>query len=283
MNDNRNAVQSLCGGRDTVYIDTNRILDSCRDKDCFEHVPVYLLEPSCEIFEAGTGIRTKDARIIAATINVDAVPFNRGFYQVNMRIFILLKFEICANVGRAQEIEGICYVDKKVILYGSEGNVNIFKSKPEIEDFCSLPNIELASTNLPTAVLETVDPVILGTDVVCSDRCNLFEFPCSISNLCGDKFLAGRNNRMLTVSIGLFSIVRIERPAQYLVNGTEYTVPEKECAPVCPDDPCSMFRQMAFPVGQFYPPALNELRKENDGGSIGGNNIGGCGCAGKRN
>ena len=88
---------------------------------------------------------------------------------------------------------------------------------------------------------------------------------------------------MLTVSVGLFSVVRIERPAQYLVNGTEYTVPEKECATICPDDPCSMFKQMAFPVGQFYPPALNELRKENDGGAVGGNNIGGCGCAGKRN
>ena len=43
MPDNRNS--SPCfGGRDTVYIDTNRILDSCRDKDCFEDVPVYLTD-----------------------------------------------------------------------------------------------------------------------------------------------------------------------------------------------------------------------------------------------
>ena len=56
------------------------------------------------------------------------------------------------------------------------------------------------------------------------------------------------------------------------MNGTEYTVPEKECISPEADDPCSMFKHMAFPVDEFYPPALSDMdRAEKPDG-------GGCGC-----
>lgn len=65
--------------------------------------------------------------------------------------------------------------------------------------------------------------------------------------------------RKLVVSLGFFSVVRIERPAQYLVNAVEYSVPDKECLPVKDDDPCSVFRTMAFPMNEFYPPSVSNL------------------------
>lgn len=279
MNDNRNAAPSLGCGRDTAYIDTSRILDSCRDKDCFEDVPVYLCEPACELLEHATNVRTKSAEVVASAITVEPVAFNRGFYQVGIRLFIRVVCEICSGIGRSQEVGGISFVDKKVILYGSEGNVNIFKSRATADDFCSDKNIEVASKNLPTAVLEVVDPVVLGTKVVRADRCTLLEFPCAISGMEGDRMLSGRNNAMIVVSLGIFSVVRIERPAQFLVNGTEYTVPEKECISPSVDDPCSLFKNMAFPVGQFSPPSLSELRTMGDGNPFGA--PGGC-CGGKK-
>jgi hypothetical protein len=74
-------------------------------------------------------------------------------------------------------------------------------------------------------------------------------------------------------------VVRIERPGQYLVNGTEYTVPEKECVSPNTDDPCSMFKHMAFPVDEFYPPSLADVRSEQcDNNSTSGP----CGCKGNR-
>jgi len=266
MNDNRNTVSSLGSCRDNVYIDTDRILDSCRDKDCYEDVPVYLLEPSCEVIVPGANVRTNSAEVVAASINVDPVPFNRGFYQIGMRIFIHVKCEVCSPSGRPQEVDGLCFVDKKVILYGSEGNVSIFRSRPGVQDFCGTQNIEMAGTNLPTAVLETVDPVVLGTKVVSVGGCSMLEFPNSISGIGGDRLMYGRNNAMIVVSLGVFSVVRMERPAQYLVNGSEYTVPEKECVSPTTDDPCRLFSQMAFPVGQFYPPSLSDLRTSTGGG-----------------
>ena len=78
----------------------------------------------------------------------------------------------------------------------------------------------------------------------------------------------GENN--LYVSLGFFSIVRIERPAQYLVNVAEYCIPDKECVQTEDDDPCSLFRGMAFPVNEFYPPSL-------------AGTDGGCGCGKRKN
>jgi len=57
----------------------------------------------------------------------------------------------------------------------------------------------------------------------------------------------------------LFSVVRIVRPAQYLINAVEYNVPDKECVTSCENDPCSLFRSMAFPTSEFNPPPFNHL------------------------
>ncbi|MBQ9510707.1 MAG: hypothetical protein IJR55_03320 [Clostridia bacterium] len=280
MADNRLSLS--CGGRDTVYIDTNRILDSCRDKDCFEDVTVYLTDAGREAIERGGNVRTKDAHVICAQMTVDPVPFNRGFYQVTIRMYVKVDCEVCTGMGRSQDVEGLCTVEKKVVLYGSEGNVSIFKSSSENNSFCSNTCESAASSNLPTAVLEVVDPIVLNTKIV--DACRFGDgmrrpdcfcegtLPESVAEFFGGRLCADPAGRNLTVSLGFFSVVRIERPAQYLVNGTEYTVPEKECVTPNTDDPCSMFRRMAFPTSEFYPPALDEMTTDQN------QNQGGCGC-----
>ncbi|MBR5043991.1 MAG: hypothetical protein IKX66_01470, partial [Clostridia bacterium] len=57
-------------------------------------------------------------------------------------------------------------------------------------------------------------------------------------------------NRLL-VSLGIFSVLRLQRPAQLLVNASDYSVPDKESVPVEESDPCKLFRSMAFPAGEF--------------------------------
>ena len=282
MSDMRNT-SPTCGGpgRDSVYIDTNRILDSCRDKDCYEDVIVYLSDAGNDLIERSGSVRTKCAKIICANIHVDSVPFNRGFYQVDITMYIKIVCEVCACVGRPQEVEGIAVVEKKVILYGSEGGVNIFKSEPGTHNFCGCSGTEQPGSNLPTAVFEVVDPIVLNTKIVeaCECRCH----PCLSHDdlpecVCG--CISGRiccepAGKILTVSLGFFSVVRIERPAQYLVHGTEYTVPEKECVSPSNDDPCHMFKHMAFPINEFYPPSLCDVKGDDGPAPCG------CGC-GKR-
>ncbi len=251
--------------KECVCIDTYRVLDSCRDKDCFENVKVYLTEFGEEIIDRTSNIRAKYAEVICANIDVNDVPFNRGFYQLNIKIYTKITFEACICAGNIQEFEGVAVVEKKVILFGSEGNVKVFKSEKQNGGFCSeMPCQAPVSANLPIAVLETVDPVILDAKVVeprvfpCCCCCCVDDIPdnvrCHIhGNLCT------RDEKSLVVSLGFFSVVRIERPEQLLINATQYNIPEKECITAPENDPCTLFRAMAFPVNEFSPPVLNNF------------------------
>ena len=67
----------------------------------------------------------------------------------------------------------------------------------------------------------------------------------------------GHNQRFLTVSLGIFSVVRLVRPAQLLVSATEYCIPEKECASVEDDNPCRVFKSMPFPINEFCTQGLS--------------------------
>ncbi len=261
MAENRFPCASNASSRETVCIDTNRVLDSCRDRDCFENVRVYLSNYGNEILERIGAIRAKCAKIVWTHIGIDPIQFNRGFYAVTIRFYVKILFEVCIGGGRSQELEGIAVLEKRVILYGGESNVNVFKSHA-CDDFCALPKPVCGETNAPTAIVEVVEPVILGTKILEKSECNAccccccgetdlpeavissFEAP-----LCFDDDDNGR--RYLTVSLGIFSVVRIVRPAQFLVQATEYCIPEKECCPVEEDDPCHVFRSMPFPISEF--------------------------------
>ena len=121
---------------ETVCIEANRILDSCRDKDCFEDVKVLLTDFGNEILEHTANIRAKSACISWTYIGIDPVRFNRGFYSITIKFYIKIVFEACLCGGRSQEFEGVAVVEKRVILFGSEGNVNVFKSELNGSGFC---------------------------------------------------------------------------------------------------------------------------------------------------
>lgn len=148
-----------CGpgmGKESVAIETNRILDSCRDRDCFENVRVFLTDFGKEIVERTSAIRVKSACIAWTYIAIDPVQFNRGFYSLTIRFFVKLIFEACIGGGRSQEFDGIAVLEKRVILYGGESNVNIFKSGPDSSGFCVEPEPCHCEKNMPTAVVDAV-------------------------------------------------------------------------------------------------------------------------------
>ena len=279
MPDNR--ICSNPHNRENICIDTYRVLDSCRDKDCFENVKVYLTNFGEEIIERTCTIRATCAKIVSAYIDVSEVPFNRGFYQLDIKIYVKIFFEACLSQGNIQEFEGIAVVEKKVVLFGSEGNVNVFKSEAGKSGFC--PDLRCdctKSNNLPIAVIETVAPVILNVKVgeprvyPCCCCCCIDDIPDHVCGSINGK-LCERDDKTLVVSLGFFSVVRIERPAQLLINAIEYNIPEKECIAASENDPCTLFKSMAFPVDEFSPPMLNKFGgccHNND------NNKGGCGC-----
>ena len=269
---NTNKTESIC-------IDTHRVLDSCRDRDCFEDVKVLLTDFGNDIIEHTTNVRAKTAHIAWTQISIDPIKFNKGFYSVNIKFYVKICFEACLCGGRVQEFEGIAVLEKRVILYGSESNVNVFKSDLCSSDFCKVPDPCTCTKNVPTAIVEVVDPIVLNVKVrepedncCCLCCCCCGDVPEGISS-CLNGDLTDRDGRYLTVSLGIFSVVRIVRPAQYIVHATEYCVPDKVCISAEDDDPCAVFRTMAFPTSEFCPPEFMPLNN-------GGDKHGKCGCGG---
>lgn len=273
MQENRNTPLCLNGdNRGTVCIDTQRVLDSCRDRDCYEDVRVYLTTFGEETLCAATNVRTKAVKTLWAYVGIDEVPFNNGFYRITIKYYILVELEACLGIGRTQTFKGLTTLEKTVILYGGDGNATTYYSSPE-NTYCNIGNINTVGTNAPTAVVETVEPVVLGTKVkecVCNLGCDCAELPDIVTNCLDGEICTNGNGPKLYISLGIFSVIRIERPAQLLVQATDYSVPDKECCAASEDNPCDLFRNMAFPVGRFR----TEMAPQDEH-PRGGN---GCGC-----
>ena len=110
---------------------------------------------------------------------------------------------------------------------------------------------------------EAVDPIILNMKLVdvCQCRpcdCSLTEIPQAILDCFGDSLTQGGDVHRLYVTLGQFSIIRLERDTQLLIPVYDYCLPEKECTCgcgcECQEDPCEMFRKVQFPFNEFFPP-----------------------------
>lgn len=244
-------------------VDCDKIYDSVRDKDCLEDLKVFLTECGQDIVDRATNIRCKCVEVLWTHITVDAVPFNRGYYSVYVRFYFKILFEACVPGGKSQEFCGLAVYDKKCVLFGSEGNVSIFTSEAYKNDFCC--NIADMTgdykTNMPKVVVEVAPPICLNVKLVekqykygcCCCTCDQIpENICHCFNGCmTDEF----GVKALYVSLGLFTVIRIERPVSLVLSASDFCVPEKESA-LSSDtsDPCELFKKMNFPVNDFFPP-----------------------------
>lgn len=257
MGENRFSCSNGAGARDSFGIEASRILDACRDRDCFENVRVLLSAVGEDLITRTNSVRVKCAKLCGANIVTDPVQFNRGFYSVQIRFYVSLTFEVCVPMGQAQEFEGIAVLEKRVVLYGGESNVSVFRSS-ESDGFCSVPDCVCCAKTKPQAVVEVVEPVVLGAQIVescscCNCCCSCCDVPLQISDCVNGTLVDNDNGRALAVSLGIFSVVRLVRDGQLLVQATDYCLPDKECCEPDDEDPCGTFRKMPFPTSEFCP------------------------------
>ena len=250
-------VQDTACIREAVCIHTKKIYDSCKDKDCIEDLRFYPTQNCQAVIDRAISIKAGKAELLYVYIDVEPIGFNRGFYTVDVRYYYRVTADAFIGAARPVEVCGLCVFDKRVILFGSEGSAKIFSSKFRSGE----PDIPmLRRSNLPEAVVEAVDPIVLDARLVesgCSRRdcdCDLCEVPPAISQCFGGELCGGDEGRRIYITLGQFSIVRLERDSQLLVPVYDYCMPEKECSCGSTDDPCSLFRNINFPVGEFFPP-----------------------------
>ena len=258
---------------EAVCIHTKKIYDSCRDKDCIEDLRFYPTACGQDILNRAQTVKGGKAELLYTYINVEPVVFNRGFYTIDMRFFYRVTLNAyCAN-PRPIEVEGLCVFDKRVILFGSEGSAKIFSSKVRID---GLDRQMLEQSNMPIAVVEAVDPIVLDAKLVecCENRCcdcDICEIPSCICQCFGCDLTMGDDYRRAFVTLGQFSIIRLERDSQLLMPVFDYCMPDKDCnssmgggcgCGCCGcEDPCELFQNIKFPVSQFFPPnSVNNSR-----------------------
>ena len=252
-------VDDSCGIREAVCIHTKKIYDSCRDKDCVEDLRFYPTLASQEIINRALTVKAGSAELCHVYVDVEPVAFNRGFYTVDMRFFYRVTLQAYLSCPRPVEVEGLCVFDKRAILFGSEGSAKIFSSEMRP---CEPDRQMMEKSNLPVAVVEAVDPIVLSAKMVdtCETRCcdcDLCEIPSFVCKFFNSDLTIGDDNRRIYVTLGQFSLVRLERDSQLLIPVYDYCMPEKECCGGMSshDDPCDLFRNISFPVGEFFPPA----------------------------
>lgn len=250
-----------CKFKDEVCINAQRIYDTCKDKDCFSDLKVYLSPAGQKAVDNAINVKTHKADLIWTSVDLDPVPFNRGFYTVNITFYFMLQFEVNTGLGRPCLVEGLAICNKTVILFGSEGNSVTYSSK-----YNSASALERTreSVNLPIAEVDVVDPIVLSTKTVpvCNSCCceaDLQTLPSCVS-CCFDEGISTSGERNLVVTIGVFSIVRIIREVQILIPSTKFCLPDKECRPCDNEEPCSYFERLSFPTNEFFPPDFKKCK-----------------------
>ena len=200
-------VEGTGGIREAVCVHTRKIYDSCRDKDCIEDLRFYPKLQYVDVINHALSVKGGSADLLYVYVDVEPVNFNRGFYTVDMRFFYNVTLQAYTSCPAPVTVEGLCVFDKRAILFGSEGSAKIFSSKFRSGE----PDIPmLRRSNLPEAVVEAVDPIVLDARLVesgCSRRdcdCDLCEVPPAISQCFGGELCGGDEGRRIYITLGQF-------------------------------------------------------------------------------
>ncbi len=245
----------------SMSVHTRKITDSCRDKDCIEDLRVYLTASSQQFLDTATNVRVRCAELITTSIEVEPVAFDRNHYCIDMTFYYRILADAVVGTCRPATLNGLAVFSKRAVLCGEDSRAHIFRSDTRIG---APDGITQIYANRPSAVVEVLDPMVLSSKMkeLCDCGC---EPPCQVPNpvrsLFDEELVITGGKRRLYVTLGQFSIVRLERDAQLVIPVLEYSIPEKNCCEgnaCCPEDPCEMFSRIPFPTQQFSSKSCDE-------------------------
>ena len=255
------------GLREALCIHTRKITDSCRDKDCIEDLRVYLTRESQALLDGTACAKVRCADLLYTYVDVEPVAFDRNHYCIDVTFFYRVLADATVGNSRPATLYGLAVFSKRAVLCGEDSRAHIFTSDTRINEPDGLTRY---SANRPTAVVEVLDPMVLGSKVreVCQCDCcdaNAVQIPTQICQMFDDELVLSGENRRLLVTLGQFSIIRLERDAQLIMPVLDYCLPSKECCetPGCAEDPCEMFSRIPFPVKQFAPKGCDSEPQES--------------------
>ena len=264
MRDCINPVSEFGDIQEAVCIGARKIMDACRDQTCVQGVPVYLTTESQSVLEAAASVKARSAELLAAEVAVEPVPYQDGYYTVSIQYFYRVIADAVTHGVKPVTIYGLAAASRQAVLYGGAGSASTFRSdgQPPLQQ--------------PVGVAESVDPMVLCASIADLTQETAPAVPFALAQL-PEQVLEGFDDALvlegmdhqLQVTLGLFSLVRLERETQLLIPSYDYCVPAKESTQGpggVPENPCEAFSRMQFPVSEFFP-TEEDVTICGDGGS----------------
>lgn len=238
-----------------MSVHTRKITDSCRDKDCIEDLRVFLTTSSQALLDSCANARVRCAELLYTYIDVEPASFDDKHYCIDVTFYYRILADAVVGAGRPATLYGLAVFSKRAVLCGEDRRTHLFRSDSTLS-----PEFSQWKANRPTAVVEVLDPMVLASrvkdvcDCSCQESC-ILSIPSGIQNQFDEELVLSGDRRRLFVTLGQFSIIRLERDAQIIVPILDYSLPTKDCCDaVCgTEDPCELFSRIPFPTRQFTP------------------------------
>ncbi len=167
--------------RSALAIHTQKITDSCRDKDCIEDLRVYLTRESQAVLDTAAAAKVRSAELIYTAIDVTPVAFHRNHYAIDLTFYYKVIADAAVGPCRPAAICGLALFSKRAVLCGENSDAHIFRS--------DRPGVTGDAT--PTAVVEATD-----TKSLCKNKPDAMHPACCISRVSrgsfGTRWVTGR-------------------------------------------------------------------------------------------
>ena len=135
--------------RCALAIHTQKITDSCRDKDCIEDLRVYLTRESQAVLDTAAAAKVRSAELIYTAIDVSPVAFHRNHYAIDLTFYYKVIADASVGPCRPAAVCGLALFSKRAVLCGENSGAHIFRSDCPGPTDASLPTavVEAAATN----------------------------------------------------------------------------------------------------------------------------------------
>ena len=214
-------------GGPAAVIASAEVMDSCCERECLEDLRVLFGEKDQIIIENSVLVKNPVAVLEAVNFEVEPIPLQPGCFTVDMSMRFYVSCDaFLSRDDRPHRLTGTTYVQKRAILFGGEGGTRVFSSNG------------VSSTALPKASIQVAEPVVLD--------CRLAETP---------------TGKAVLITMGIFSVTSLERPAQLAVPVLERVVSERVCINNTERTACEAFESIPFPTEQFCPERRRGARR----------------------
>ena len=171
-----------------MSVHTRKVTDSCRDKDCIEDLRVYLTRGSQAVLDTCAGAKVRCAELMYTYIDVEPVAFDGNHYCIDVTFYYRILADATIGAARPAALYGLAVFTKRAVLCGEKSHTHIYRSDTRLSETDGATRY---SANLPTAVVEVLDPMVLSSKVreVCDCRCKdelALQIPDAIKELFDD-------------------------------------------------------------------------------------------------